>query len=157
DMSKEQFFTHNQVKTELAFRLTGVVKAAQLGRYVGDGMLLTNTAANLSAQPDGAFYSRATRERGRITFREGRDEGFVELEGSPDMVLEVVSTSSVRKDTVTLKGLYWKAGIPEYWLVDVRREPLVFEIFRHTAKGYVATPKKAGWVRSRVFRKWFRL
>jgi hypothetical protein len=27
-----------------------------------------------------------------------------------------VSPSSVQKDTVVLRELYWKAGIPEYWL-----------------------------------------
>ena len=36
------------------------------------------------------------------------------------MVLEVVSKTSVRKDTVVLPQLYWKSKIPEYWLVDGR-------------------------------------
>ena len=34
------------------------------------------------------------------------------------MTLEVVSSSSVRKDTVDLRDRYYKAGILEYWLVD---------------------------------------
>ncbi len=157
DMSKEQFFTHNQIKNEFAFALTGVTKARKLGRYVAEGMLLTNVEANLSVQPDGAFVSHLSRKRGRVILVEGRDEGVVELEGTPDMVLEVVSTSSVHKDTVTLRELYWQAGIPEYWLVDARGEELLFEILRHTAKGYGATRKQDGWMKSKVFGKLLRL
>jgi hypothetical protein len=39
----------------------------------------------------------------------GKDGGFVELQGSPDMVLEVLSASSEEKDTVLLKAAYWEA------------------------------------------------
>jgi Uma2 family endonuclease len=69
----------------------------------------------------------------------------------------VVSDSSVRKDTQWLRQDYWIAGIREYWLVDARKEPLVFDILRQTPKGYRATPKKDGWLKSNVFGKSFRL
>jgi Uma2 family endonuclease len=88
---------------------------------------------------------------------EGKKEGYVELQGTPDMVLEVVSESSVTKDTITLQELYWQAMIPEYWIVNARGASITFEILRHTAKGYVATRKQAGWVKSAVFGKSFRL
>jgi Uma2 family endonuclease len=88
---------------------------------------------------------------------EGAKGGYVELEGIPDMVLEVMSDSSVHKDTEQLRELYWQAGIREYWLVDARKEPLTFEILRHTAKGYIATRKQAGWLKSAVFGKSFQL
>jgi Uma2 family endonuclease len=64
---------------------------------------------------------------------------------------------SVRKDTQQLRQDYWTAGIREYWLVDARQEPLVFDILRHTPKGYRTTPKKGGWIKSNVFGKSFRL
>ena len=38
--------------------------------------------------------------------------GYLELEGVPDMVLEVVSRSSVRKDTVLMRQAYWRAATP---------------------------------------------
>jgi Uma2 family endonuclease len=79
------------------------------------------------------------------------------VEGSPDMVLEVVSPGSVKKDTDILKRGYWEAGVREYWLVDARSDPLSFEILRHSAKGYVATRKRDGWLKSAVFGKSFRL
>src|SRR5205807_1516797 len=94
---------------------------------------------------------------GRVHLVEGMEEGYLELEGTPDMVLEVVSTSSMRKDTVDLRRAYWAAGIQEYWLVDARKEPLTFEILRHGAKGYRAAQRQQGWLRSGVFGKTFRL
>ena len=93
----------------------------------------------------------------QVQLIEGWDGGFVEMEGSPDMVLEVVSASSVHKDTVVLRQAYWQAGIREYWLVDARQEPARFDILRRTARGYAATRKRDGWLRSAVFGKSFQL
>ena len=95
-------------------------------------------------------------EQKRVPLVEGKEEGFLELEGSPDMVLEVVSASSEEKDTVTLRDLYHRAGIPEYWLVDARTEPR-FEILRRTARGYTSIRKSKGWLKSPIFGKSFRL
>ena len=81
----------------------------------------------------------------------------MELEGTPDMVLEVISASSVTKDTKELRDRYWQAGISEYWLVDVRKNPLRFEILYRDATAYVSIPANAGWLRSKVFGKEFRL
>jgi len=157
DMSKEQVFSHNQVKNEYDFTLTGLNKAGRLGRYFPDGILLTNLDANLAAGPDGIFVSQRSLRTGRIRFVEGKKGGYVEIEGSPDMVLEIVSDGSVAKDMEKLLHLYWKAGIGEYWLVDVRGQSVFFEIYRHPAKSYVATTKERGWVKSKVFGKSFRL
>ena len=113
-------------------------------------------AADFSCQPDTTFVSFDSLTD-KVRLIAGRDEGFDELEGSPDMVLEIVSRSSVQKDTVTLRRAYWEAGIREYWLVDVRREPHQFDILRHTSRGFAATPKQDGWIKSKVFGRAFRL
>jgi Uma2 family endonuclease len=157
DMSKEQLFSHGQVKTEFASVLNGLVKVGQLGFYWVDGVLVSNEAADVSNKPDGVFVATASLQAGRVRPVEGMESGYVELEGSPDMVLEVVSDSSVQKDTVLLREAYWKAGVREYWLVDARKEPLAFDILKQGAKGYVATRKQDGWVKSAVFGKAFRL
>jgi hypothetical protein len=157
DMSKEQLFTHNQVKQEYNVVVGGLVKMGRLGRYFPDGALLTNVDANLSVQPDGLYASYDSIETEKVRLIEGTERGYLELAGTPEMVLEIVSTSSVGKDTEILMDLYWQAGIPEYWLVDVRGERLLFEIYRYTAKGYFATRKREGWIKSKVFGKSFRL
>ncbi len=157
DVSMEKFFSHNQVKSEYNIVLGTLGKRERLGRYVSDGMLLTNVEANLSAEPDGTFVSYDSLRTGLVRLVEGDPEGGIELEGSPDMVLEVISRSSVEKDTDILMDLYWRAGIREYWLVDARGDEVIFDIYRYTARGYVATRKQAGWIKSAVFGRSFKL
>jgi Uma2 family endonuclease len=156
DMSKEQLFTHIQVKDQFTQVLGRLVRKNELGLYFSDGLLLTNVSADISGNPDATFISKESLATGRVRLLEGAKGGYTEVEGSPDMVLEVVSRSSVRKDTKVLHEVYWDAGIQEYWLIDARKT-LRFDIFRHTAKGYVAVPKQAGWLNSKVFGRSFRL
>ena len=81
-----------------------------------------------------------------------------QLAGSPDMVLEIVSTSSTAKDRQTLLDLYWRAGISEYWLIDLLGDSLRFDLHKRAAKGYVTTRRLAGgWLKSGVFERSFRL
>jgi Uma2 family endonuclease len=157
DPSMEQVFSHNQVKGELAFTIMAVNKNRTLGRFFPDRISLSHPGAGLSADPDGVFALRETFRSGRLRLIEGIEEGFVELEGTPDMALEIVSTGSVRKDTVVLRDLYWRADIPECWLVDARGRSPRFDILRHTPKGYVAARRQGGWLHSRVFGEDFRL
>jgi len=157
DMGMEQVFTHGLVKTEIAAVLRTLTRDAGAGFYWCNGVLVTNEAADLSGNPDGTFVSHAAFAAGRVTLVEGKEGGFVELEGTTDMVLEVVSDSSEKKDTRTLREAYWEAGIPEYWLVDARGDEVAFDILRRGPKGYAPTRKAAGWVKSAVFGKAFRL
>lgn len=156
DVMPEQLFTHNQVKGEFAIVLGGMMKTDRLGRYFHDRTLLTNAEAGLSTEPDGTFVSYASLKQGRLRLIEA-DEGFLELEGTPDMVLEVVSSTSVEKDTLVLRGLYCQADIAEYWLVDARGGRLQFDILRRHPDGYMPTQEQGGWLESAVFGKSFRL
>jgi Uma2 family endonuclease len=157
DMTKEQLFSHNQVKGEFATVLSGMVKTNRLGLFFPDGVLLSDTISGYSTGPDGIFVTKDSLQTERVRLIEGVQEGFAEIEGVPDMVLEVVSPKSVRKDKVVLRELYWQAGVPEYWLVDVRGQRLDFDILRRTAKSYSAVRKKGGWLKSFVFNKTFQL
>lgn len=157
DMSKEQIFSHVRLKQEFFQVLGSLGKQKRLGKFFPDGMLLSNEDADVSGNPDGTFVTNASFRAERVQLVEGAESGHVEMEGSPDMVLEVVSDSSVEKDTEVLKGLYWKAGIREYWLVDARGERLQFDIFRRTSRGYSLAPKNGGWMKSAVFGHEFRL
>lgn len=157
DMSPEQIFSHNQVKTEYIAVLGALVRENRLGRFFADGVRLTSISADFSVVPDGTFVKTAAFHEGRVRLVKGKRGGYVELEGIPDMALEILSASSVHKDTEELFELYRQAGIPEYWLVDARKEPLRFDIFRHTAKSYAAVRKQAGWLKSAVFGKSFKL
>ncbi len=154
DLSMERLI-HNQIKTTYTIVVGGMVVAENVGRYLSDRMLLTNLDALLSTEPDGMYCSYESLEKGRVHFKEGDDT--LEILGTPDMVLEIVSKTLVQKDTVILPDLYWQAEIPEYWLVDPRAEPVQFDILRYTSRKYVAARKQEGWVKSSVFGKAFRL
>jgi Uma2 family endonuclease len=157
DLTIEQVFTHNQVKGEIAIVLGTHVKATRIGRYFHDRTRLSNPAVDLSTEPDGFFASFDSLRADRIRLVEAAEEGYIELEGTPDMVFEVVSESSVHKDTVRLRQIYWRAGIAEYWLIDARRGPLTFDILRRGRRGYVVTRGQDGWLPSTVFGRLFRL
>ena len=66
----------------------------------------------------------------------GEADRHVEIEGAPDLVVEVVSDASHRKYSERLPKVYFQSGISEYWLVDTRGEPLVFWIRRRGDDGF---------------------
>jgi Uma2 family endonuclease len=154
DLSMETLI-HNQLKGVIAAVLTGFVMTEALGRFFADRMRLVNEDASLSSEPDAMFASHKAVSAGRVRWEQGPES--LEVIGTPDMVLEVVSTSSVPKDTVLLHELYAAAGIAEYWLVNPLRGQLTFDILRLSRGRYVATRKSAGWIKSAVFGKSFRL
>lgn len=157
DMSKEQGFSHNRVRTKITSVLDRLVEGKDLGVLFSEGMFLVNHVGDIAGNPDLLFVSHESLESGHASLIEGADGGVVEIHGTPDMVLEVVSRSSVTKDTRDLFDGYWQSGIQEYWLVDARRSPIVWDIWKYTADGYVTTRKRDGWVKSNVFDKSFRL
>jgi Uma2 family endonuclease len=157
DLMPEQLFTHNSVKVEFSRVLNTIMRVDRRGRFFGDGTLVTNVDAGLSTEPDGTVVLFDSLKRDRVRLIEAADEGFIEIAGAPDIVLEIVSAGSVQKDTVVLRDLYWQAGVAEYWLVDVRGDRLEFDVLKRGRHGYLLTRKQAGWVRSAVIGQSFRL
>ncbi len=160
DMSGDELETHNKVKGEVGYVLIGLNKRLKLGQFYADGARIANEDANLSAQPDAAFATWETLEsrRVRLVPRESAEGHYVELEGSPDWVLEVISDSSVGKDTRRLRELYFRAGVGEYWLIDARRDGINFQILVRGDEGFEAVPaRRGGWLASPLFQRRFRL
>lgn len=157
DPTMEQAYTHNRVKGTTNAVLLPLGEEIGEGHYFTDGMLLTNSEIGFTTIPDGLYVSFAALESGRVVEVPGKDNGCVEFVGSPDMVLEIMSRYTAQKDEDFIT-LYFRAGIPEYWLIDVRREPIRFDIFRRNARKYIATRKQpGGWLKSPTFGRSFRL
>jgi Uma2 family endonuclease len=159
DVTMEEIETHNKVKTEVARVIANLNCAEDRGEFYSDGVLLTNLDAELSTEPDGVFVLWDSLENGRAISvpREGHEKQYTEIEGAPDWVLEVVSTSSVTKDTSILRAAYHAAGIGEYWLIDARHEQLSFIILYRDSTAYIEAPQMEDWQYSRVFARHFRL
>lgn len=141
DMSPEDFFCHGTLKTEIVRVLAGRVKHEDLGHLVTDRTRVSSVEAGLSAEPDVVFLSHATLEsrRARLVPKAGGAPGrYVELEGAPDLIVEIVSDSSVSKDTRRLPPAYFEAGVEEFWLADAGGEDLSFQIYRRGESGYEA-------------------
>ena len=154
DVSMETLL-HNLIKTQIDAVLTMLVQTQQLGRFIGDRMRLVHEGAGLSVEPDGTFVSHDAIRLGQVCFEQGTQS--LEVVGTPDMVLEVVSSHSIQKDTVALRDLYAAAGIAEYWLMNpLGREPTL-EILRLSGKAFVSQRKSDGWMKSTVFGNSFRL
>ena len=157
DTSMEEFPSHNRMKTALYAALVAIIEGGDLGTLVTDGMRYTNETVDFSTEPDGMFVSHETMNRGGVEFQSGPRGEATELVGTPDLVIEVVSRSSVEKDTEWLSTNYFEAGIPEYWLIDARGSDIQFDIFKPSKKGYIATKSAAGWVKSAVLNRTFKL
>jgi Uma2 family endonuclease len=161
DRTPEDYYTHGGLKVEVVGVLGNLVKADDLGDLRADRTRISTPEADLSVEPDLVFIAHETFESGRARLvpkvTEEADR-YVEVEGPPDLVVEIVSDRSVTKDTVRLPAAYWRAGIAEYWLMDARGERLVFRIQRRGPSGYEPAPVDAeGFQHSGVFHRWFRL
>lgn len=130
DVSPESLYSHNKPKGRIYSALDRHAEENDLGEVFGDRARVVVEAAGLSCEPDLVFVSNESLDSGRVTLtpREDRPDDAVEVVGPPDLVMEIVSNSSVRKDTRDLYSLYFEAGVREYWLVDVRGSQVVFRL-----------------------------
>jgi Uma2 family endonuclease len=158
DMSPERIGSHNAIKVEVLAVVGSLVKEEDTGKFYTDGVRFVHKKAQVSNEPDSMFVLWETFQSGvirRVPTKDGED--WIELEGTPDWTLEIVSPSSIFKDTVVLLDRYHRAGVPEYWLIDVRGDRLEFTILNYHPDGYRSAAVKAGWQKSRIFGKQFRL
>ncbi|MBI3359091.1 MAG: Uma2 family endonuclease [Nitrospirae bacterium] len=59
------------------------------------------------------------------------------IQGAPDLVVEVLSPSSRKTDEMIKRKLYQQYGVQEYWIVDPELQ--MVKIYRMTESGYVRT------------------
>lgn len=144
DMSAEDLFTHGTPKAAIAARLYAMVVEDERGSVFVDCTRVVSPAARLSVEPDVVVVLRESLAAGRVRLVPStplRARRYVELEGAPDLVVEIVSDSSVGKDRLRLPELYARAGVAELWLVDARGETPALEIRTlRPASGYFRVP-----------------
>ena len=64
------------------------------------------------------------------------------IQGTPDLVVEVLSDSTGQLDLVLKKATYQRAGVPEYWIVDPQQEQI--EQYVLSAEGVYQLQQRAG-------------
>ncbi|WP_083940606.1 Uma2 family endonuclease [Rudanella lutea] len=76
-----------------------------------------------------------------------QEDGFF---GAPDLVVEIISPSSIKLDRNTKFKLYERTGVAEYWIVDPRNQSI--EVYGRTTAGFdlVSFAAESGTVESGV-------
>jgi Uma2 family endonuclease len=138
DLTPQRHALHAAVKPAVLNRLSERVLGTDLGNVYFDQTRVSSPPADLSAAPDGVVLCHKTIERGsvRLVPAEIGSRAFVEIEGGPDLVVEIVSPTSITRDLERLPSAYFDAGVREYWLVDARKDAFVFQIFRRGERAF---------------------
>jgi Uma2 family endonuclease len=105
-MSPAPSFFHQEIVARFYEFLTAWIRKHKLGKtgIAPLDMVLTNTRAT---QPDVVFISNE-----RLDLIKTR------LMGAADLVAEVISPNSRRRDRIDKRDLYEQHGVREYWLID---------------------------------------
>ena len=160
DVSPERLNSHGTLKTAISRDVSTIVEGEDLGVVLSDRTRYVNVRADLSAEPDVVAILFDTLETGRARLVPSTADppDYVEIEGAADLVVEVVSPSSVEKDTRRLLAAYLRAGVREYWLVDAREKKVAFTLHVRTGRSFTpARPDARGFRRSKVLDRGVRI
>ncbi|MFN0072237.1 MAG: Uma2 family endonuclease [Chloroflexota bacterium] len=116
-------FDHQLAVSELFLQLGVHIKSHRLGTLLPAplGVIL---GVGAGVQPDLVYISQ---QRSNIIMPRG-------IEGAPDLVIEVLSPSTMNRDRGVKMTQFAQAGIPHYWIVDPRSHRL--EAYQLTDEGY---------------------
>ena len=114
---------HQDVVMNLARVIGQFVHEHRLGRLYASPVDVVFSPTSI-VQPDLVFVSS---ERTSIITRPN-------IQGAPDLVIEILSKGTRRKDEVVKHRLYEQFGVREYWLVDPDLETV--RVYRLTESGY---------------------
>lgn len=128
---------HQSLSLEATIRIAGVVRSGDLGRVLTAPVDVT-LADGAVVVPDIVFVRR---DRLDII-------GPKAIEGPPDLIVEILSPSTKRRDQVAKKALYARNGVREYWIIDPEARTL--GIFALRGDRFEPLPGNDGVVRSEV-------
>ena len=106
-MSDSPNLPHLRNQSELGYSMMQFVKQNDLGEvfYSDADIVLSDTVV---LKPDLSFVSK---ERAHILT-------YANIQGAPDLVVEILSPSTARRDWGVKRELYAKHGVKEYWIAD---------------------------------------
>ncbi|MDB5096504.1 MAG: hypothetical protein JWM80_925 [Cyanobacteria bacterium RYN_339] len=100
---------HQRLQARLLSAIAPFVRTHRLGEVLGArfDVILRQQDPAVVLQPDVFFVARAHMDR-------MQESG---LYGAPDLLVEVVSPSNARQDSIKKRQLYADHGVQEYWMV----------------------------------------
>jgi Uma2 family endonuclease len=102
---------HQRIVSNLHRLLSGFVHQRRLGWVLPSPCDVVLSDVDV-VEPDLLFLSRTHADRLQHAF----------VRGAPDLVIEILSASTRRRDERTKRDLYERYGVPEYWVVDPELE-----------------------------------
>ncbi len=109
-MAPAPVFKHQYIVGELFVALRTYVRQNELGLVLPAPFEVHLPDIARPVQPDLLFIRAERRPSPEAKF----------FEGAPDLVVEVLSPSTARKDRMVKFWAYERAGVEEYWIVDPR-------------------------------------
>ena len=130
-MSPSPELFHQRWSRQILLAIERHVAAGQLGEVFYAPIDVVLDRENV-VQPDLVFVSAAG---AALLDRRG-------VMGAPDLVVEVVSPGSVRRDRCDKRELYARFGVKEYWLADVANHSI--EVLSLQSGGYQLSSSASG-------------
>jgi Uma2 family endonuclease len=121
---------HQDIVFSIARRLDAFVRRRKLGKVFITPIDVVFTQSRV-VQPDVIYISNKNRRAIQDRIR-----------GVPDLVVEVISEGSWRRDRVDKRTLYEQFSVPEYWIIDPESETI--EVFILSKGTYRVHCKAAG-------------
>jgi Uma2 family endonuclease len=118
--------THQRVSRNLGFILIQFIREHDLGEvfHAPVDLVLGKGINREVVQPDIMFVSR---ERKEIVGKE-------EIRGAPDLIVEIVSPSTEKRDRGYKKAMYARHGVREYWIADPEQQ--FIEVYAPQTQGF---------------------
>lgn len=88
----------------------------------------------------------------------GKEKGFILNEeeqviiGVPDIVVEVLSPGSIKKDRIEKKSIYEKAQVPEFWIVDPNNKNVEIQYLQNGKYELFDFVEESGIIKSSVLK-----
>jgi Uma2 family endonuclease len=125
---------HQVASMELSLKLASFVFERRLGLVLCAPLDVLLSEHDV-AQPDLLFISN---ERSGIVTK-------VNVQGAPDLVVEILSDSTRQRDETLKRHLYERFGVLEYWLVDPNSETV--RVFQLSGSRFLASQEfsAAAW------------
>jgi Uma2 family endonuclease len=112
-------FIHQKISNELSFEMTSFVKKNKLGEVLCAPMDVKFDENNVE-QPDIFFIS--------ITRYDIIQENVID--GSPDVLVEIISPSNTKKEQEEKHTLYEEKGVKEYWTIFPKNRYIKVEVLQ---------------------------
>jgi len=140
-MTPPPSISHQNAVTELAAQMRDFAKQTGKGIVLVSPVGVRLPGQSVPVQPDVIFIRADRREI----------IGEHDIQGAPDLVVEVLSPSNWLYDRREKLQAYRQAGVPEYWIIDCRAHTLEIRVLEQGQYTLLAELHSGDTAKSRVF------